>query len=201
MAAPPPPVNGNEPELALAAATVDDVSPDGSIDVVVEPSGSMDVVVEPSGSMDVVVVDDEVVDVASPIDVVVVLVEDVVDDDVVVAGFVQSKGTHAVTPCPMFQVSARKPCLPATNAVTSIGNFAGATPWYGNVIDASSVTGTTPAGGGVVPYTKCSVMYTRSTAGGSTMSILHSWPSSNTGSVGGGFRPWQYWPWHCVPSV
>jgi hypothetical protein len=157
-------VNGNELDASVPTDAVD--------------GGS--VTVEPEAAIVVLVVDDEAtVDPSDAIEVVVVaratvvevvLVEVLVVVEVVVeADDVQSNGSQTVTPVPMFHVSDRKPCLPVTNAVTSIGKSAGATPWYGNVNEASSVTGTTPAGGGVVPYTKCSVMNT--TDVGSTMSM------------------------------
>jgi hypothetical protein len=147
--------------LVVVGATVVvlvDVDVDDDVDVEVEVDVDVDVVVG-STVVDVVVgsrvVDVVLVEVDVDVDVELVLEVDVVLLDV---SFVQSNGSHTVTPLPMFHVSERNPCLPATNAVTSIGNNAGATPSYGNVNDASSLTGTTPAGGGVVPYTKCSVM-------------------------------------------
>jgi hypothetical protein len=131
-------------DVVVGSAVVDVVLVDVDVDVVL-----VDVDV---GSTVVDVVLDVVVEV--DVELVLVLVLDVVLDE----SPVQSNGSQTVTPVPMFHVSDRNPCLPATSAVTSIGKSAGATPWYGNVSDASSVTGTTPAGGGVVPYTKCSVM-------------------------------------------
>jgi hypothetical protein len=61
---------------------------------------------------------------------VVVVVEVVVVVVVVVARGRQSNGTHAVTPSPIFHVAARKPCLPATNALTLIRKRPGAEPPY-----------------------------------------------------------------------
>jgi len=69
-------------------------------------------------------VDDETVDPSVTSDVVVEG-SVVVDDD---AGVVQSNGTHAVTPVPMFQVYATNPALPSTNELTSTRNVPGALP-------------------------------------------------------------------------
>ena len=125
MSPAPPPVKGNEPEPAAAAATVV-VVPRLPIDEVVVPKGSTDVVVEPRLSIDVVVEDEDVVTEAPSTVVDVVVVGSTVV--VVVSGVRQSKGTHPVTPFPMFQVSARNPCWPATCAETSTSNSPGTSP-------------------------------------------------------------------------
>ena len=109
-------MNGNELDASVPTAAVD-----GGSDTVEPEAATLPLVVEDEATVDpcVAIV---VVVVSGATVVEVVLVEVLVLVDVLVeSDDVQSNGSHTVTPLPMFHVSDRKPCLPATNDVTSIG--------------------------------------------------------------------------------